>query len=35
MFLYSKAPNINTLKELITKILEEDSSDKKRVITGN
>ena len=29
MFLYSKAPNINTLKELITKILEEDSSDKK------
>ncbi len=29
MFLYSKAPNINTLIELIIKILEEDASDKK------
>ena len=29
MFLYSKAPNINTLKELIMKILEEDAMDTK------
>ena len=35
MFLYSKAPNINTLIELIIKFLEEDASDKKRIIIGN